>query len=120
MKESLEKLVEGKNKLEMILGAQRNFGDKQGIGFDPFHASSSKTVFIKASNQKFIQRKLSHKPNFSRRGITCHYYGRNGHSINKYFKRNNPQKSKQVFVPKDIVSSNKNGPKMMWVPKGTT
>ena len=36
IKESLEKLVEGKRKLEMIFGAQRNFGDKQGIGFDPF------------------------------------------------------------------------------------
>ena len=28
MKESLEKLVEGKTKLEIILRAQRNFGDK--------------------------------------------------------------------------------------------
>ena len=54
MKHSLEKLVEGKKKLEMILGAQRNFGDKQGIGFNPCQASSSKTVFIRASHQNFI------------------------------------------------------------------
>ena len=69
MKESLEKLVEGKKKLEMILEAQRNFGDKQGIGFDPFHASSSERVFVKASNQKFIQRKPFFKQSFQKEAL---------------------------------------------------
>ena len=90
MKESLEKLVEGKKKLEMILGTQKNFGDKQGIGFDPFQASSSKTIFVKASNQNYVQRKPSFKPMFSKRSITCHYCGKNGHSIKKCFIRNYP------------------------------
>ena len=31
-----------------------------------------------------------------------------------------PQKFKQVWVPKEVVSTNMNGPKMMWVPKGAT
>ena len=66
---SLEKLVKGKKQLEMIFGAQRNFRNKQGVGFNPCNASSSKTVFVRASNQKFFQRKPFHKQNFSKKGI---------------------------------------------------
>lgn len=33
LKESLDKLVEGKTKLEIIIGNQRNL-EKQGIGYD--------------------------------------------------------------------------------------
>ena len=54
IKESLEKLVEGKKKLEIILGTQTYFGDKQGVGFDLCNASSSKRVFIRSLNKKFI------------------------------------------------------------------
>ena len=68
----------------------------------------------------FIQRKPLFKPTFSKKSMACHYLGRNGHSINKCFIRNYPQRFKQVWVPKEVVLSNKNRPKMMWVPKGAT
>jgi len=42
IKKEFEKLVEGKKKLEMILGAQRSFGDKQKL--DSIH---SKQVQVK-------------------------------------------------------------------------
>ena len=102
----------------MILGTQRYFGNKQGVGFDPCNASSNKTVFIRASNQKSVQRKPFYK--FSKKEISCHYCGRYRHSINKCFVRNHPHKFKQVWVPKGVGTTNKNGPKMMWVPKGIT
>ena len=75
---------------------------------------------MKASNQEYVQKKPLFKPMFSKKSITCHYCGKNDHSINKCFIRNYPQKFKQVWVPKEVVSTNKNGPKMMWVPKGAT
>lgn len=78
----------------MILGAQKNFSDKQGIGFNPFQAKKDKTIFVKASYQK--PKKLSDKPNFLRKMTKCYYCGRNGHTSNKCVIRNNAYRFKQI------------------------
>lgn len=114
-------LVEGKKKLEMILGNQRNFGKKQGIGFDPFHfKNNNKTTFVRASHQKYTPRRTYPRGSYSRNRITCNYCGRYGHSINKCCIRNNSTRFKQIWVPKDELNANKNELKKVWVPKGAT
>ena len=45
--DSFEKLLEGKKKLEMILGNQKSFGDKRGIGYINNVPSTSTTKFVK-------------------------------------------------------------------------
>jgi len=120
LKESLEKLVDGKKKVEMFLGNQINFGEKQGIGFYPFQSKSNKTIFVKVSHQKSISRKSFPKNSFLRNRSICYYCGKHGHSINKFFIRNNPTRFKQIWVPKDILYANKNEPKKVRVSKGAT
>ena len=50
LKYSLEKLVESKKKLEMILENQNYFREKQRIGFDQFPNKIGKTTFVRGSN----------------------------------------------------------------------
>ena len=120
LKESLEKLVKRKRKLKIILGAQRNFGDKHRIGFDPCQDNENKTIFVKASYQKSNSKDHFCKPYFSKNRITCHYCGRYNHLINKCFIRNNPHRYKQFWVPKRVLYPNMNGPRKGWVPKKAT
>lgn len=54
---------------------------------------------------------------FQEEEFCCHYCGKIGHSINKCFIGNNPYKFKQIWVPKNVVSTNINGPTKVWVPK---
>jgi len=61
---------------------------------------------------ELLSEKSFFNPKFSRGRISCHYCGRLGHSINKFFIRNNPLKFKQIWVSKNVVSTNMNGPKI--------
>lgn len=115
--------------MEIILGKQRNFGEKQGIGYDPSNLKITKTTFVRASHQKhynnyvpqkkhvenkkinFHMRHGSPRRNYGKRTLVCNYCSMHGHTINKCRIRNNPQKFKQVWVPKDALYANLDGPK---------
>ncbi len=130
LEESFEKLLEGKKKLEMILGSQRHTGEKHGIGF--VHGTSS------TSAPKFVRGEVLHKPSFARNHIkyrndhnfyrrnrlVCHYCNKHGHHIKFCYLRKNAGRLKLAWIPKDvnkddIVVANNAGPKMIWVPKVT-
>ncbi|GAV67928.1 hypothetical protein CFOL_v3_11431 [Cephalotus follicularis] len=112
LEKSFSKFTLGSKKLEEMLGSQRSYLDKTGIGYAPLK------VKAKLKNTKT-------RPH-------CTYCNKIGHVRNKCFKRiahshshtrpspnHNPITFRKVWVPKGTIKqkSNYNGPNKQWVPR---
>ena len=102
------KLTKGKENLEKLLGSQRKFLSKHGLGYTPFtKRKSSKTVFVK---QRFSN------------DDACSYYGLNSHyAYSCKLRQSRFVGIKRIWVPKrtillNLVNTNQKGPKKVWVP----
>lgn len=109
LKDYFEKLVEGKNKLEMILENKKKNGVKNKE-LDLIHLETrhGKTTIVRDSHQKHFLM------SFSTRGkVVCNYCEKIEHSMNKCFIRNNPTRFKQIWISKEVIHANLKGPKKM-------
>ncbi|GAV60315.1 zf-CCHC domain-containing protein, partial [Cephalotus follicularis] len=113
LEKSFSKFTLGSKKLEEMLGSQRSYLDKTGIGYAPLE-------------DKDKLKKTRIRPH-------CTYYNKIGHVRNKCFKRiahshhshtrpspnHNPITFRQVWVPKGTISKECNikGPNKQWVPR---
>ncbi|GAV83017.1 LOW QUALITY PROTEIN: zf-CCHC domain-containing protein/UBN2 domain-containing protein [Cephalotus follicularis] len=112
LEKSFSKFTLGSKKLEEMLGSQRTYLDKTGIGYAPLE------VKAKLKNTRI-------RPH-------CTYCNKLGHDRNKCFKRiahshshtrpspnHNPITFRQVWVPKGTISQKCNikGPNKQWVPR---
>ncbi|GAV67487.1 zf-CCHC domain-containing protein [Cephalotus follicularis] len=113
LEKSFSKFTLGSKKLEEMLGSQRSYLDKTGIGYAPLE--------VKAKLKK--ARKRPH----------CTYCNKLGHTRNKCFRRiahshhSHTRPSpyhdlitfRQVWVPKGTISAKSNikGPNKQWVPR---
>jgi cell division protein FtsB len=104
---SLAKFVNGRERLDAILGSQRASYRKEGLGFVPYtkRQDASKSSFIKASTS-------------STPFVTCYYCGRKGHISQSCWYKRNEHKIKTMWVPRNHskIMTNKEGPKRIWVP----
>ncbi|XP_058219533.1 uncharacterized protein LOC131330063 [Rhododendron vialii] len=100
---SLSKLTNGKESLDILLGKQMVSFHKAGIGYNP---TQHKNLFGKDV------------PPSSHSKLTCHYCGKIGHiSPTCPMKGYSSSNAKKVWVPKNRINANLQGPKMIWVPK---
>jgi regulator of replication initiation timing len=107
--ESLSKFTKGKDGLDLLLGKQRCFFHKTGIGYNPNeHKNFYKNLFEK-------------NPSSGHSKLTCHYCGKLGHISPScpmkgysftYVNKTWVQKNQTYFA-----QANPHGPKMIWVPK---
>jgi hypothetical protein len=112
---ALTKFNIGEKSLNQLLGSQRFWLDKSGIGYDSTKNDKSfKNAFVKSVNTIL--------PN-THPHITCHYCRHKGHYIQHCpIRKERLVGVSMAWVPKGesvsyASSSNMNGPKMTWVPK---
>ena len=86
---SLAKFVNGRDRLDAILGSQRASYRKEGLGYVPLKKQSTpKISFIKASTS-------------STPFVTCYYCGRKCHISQSCWYKRNEHKIKTMWVPKN-------------------
>ena len=80
--------MEGKKRLEMILGSQKPFGDKRGLGYTNDTPSTSTTKFIKEkvpykppSFKKHVGHHYHNQSFYRKTSLTSHYCNKKGHHI---------------------------------------
>ena len=88
-------MVNGSKNLDLMLGSQRPYFDKTGLGYE------------KEEDGKLPKNSQS-------RVLTCIYCFKKGHSFEKCFSR---RKAKRQKVKKSKRATNSKGPKKMWVSK---
>ena len=100
---SLVRCVNGKEKLDIILGKQKCSLDKAGIGFNPF-------------KRKKISKSRSVSP-ARKSQISCFYCHKTGHSASRCHALLKSYVPKNIWASKRSLKTNQQGPKMIWVPK---
>ena len=108
----------------MILGNQKSFGDKRGIGYINDVPSTSTTKFVKEKvlnkTPSFRKYVVQHNQGLYRKtSLTCHYCNKKGHHVKLCFYKKNAHRLNLNWIPKinnDMIA-NIDGPKKTWVPK---
>src|SRR3954468_7738423 len=133
LKRVLERYEKGQIGLEGVLRQQRFPNDKSGLGYAKSNKpSTSKTIFVKASEQfnkidkaqkvhhhpKRFPKKKPYVPRYKSNFVpTCFYCGIVGHTPNACYVRNfSVASGHYVWVKK---GTNYDGPKAHWVPNQT-
>ena len=88
-------MVNGSKNLDLMLGSQRPYFDKTGLGYE------------KEQDEKLSKSSQSKVP-------ICIYCFKKGHSSEKCFSR---RKAKRQKVKKSKKATNLKGPKKIWVPE---
>ena len=100
---SLFRCVNGKEKLDIILGKQKCSLDKAGIGFDPLKRKKvSKTKFVSSARKS---------------QISCYYCHKIGHNASRCYAMVKSHAPEKLWTSRRSLKTNQQGPKMIWVPK---
>ena len=107
LNEIVLKFTNGEKMLDNMLNSQKCVFDKGSLGYKPnLKQKYYKNYFVKSTS-------INNQ-------VVCHYCNQDGHMKNKCLvKRNAYYVVKCIWVPKEIIA-NTQGPKSIWVLKGTT